>query len=40
MLLILGQQKEINNLENQNLIVKLSEYIQKKPTIKKPFQQS
>jgi len=35
MLLVLGQQEEINNLESQNLIVKLSEYVKKKTNYKK-----
>ncbi len=35
MLLILGQSEEINNLESQNLVVKLSEYIKKKTNYKK-----
>lgn len=35
MLLILGQDEEINNLESQNLIVRLSEYVKKKTNYKK-----
>ncbi len=35
MLLILSQQEEINNLESQNLIVELSEYVKKKTNYKK-----
>lgn len=35
MLLMLGQEEEINNLESQNLIVRLSEHIKKKTNYKK-----
>ncbi|ALJ05428.1 transporter [Pseudalgibacter alginicilyticus] len=35
MLLIMSQEEEINNLESQNLIVKLSEYTKKKTNYKK-----
>ncbi|MDH7913775.1 SLC13 family permease [Winogradskyella sp. SYSU M77433] len=35
MLLILGQEEEINNLETHNLVVRLSEYVKKKTNYKK-----
>ncbi|WP_412559576.1 SLC13 family permease [Winogradskyella sp. MIT101101] len=35
MLIILGQAEDINNLESQNLVVKLSEYAKKKTNLKK-----
>ena len=35
MLLILGQSEEINNLESQNLVVRLSEHVKKKTNYKK-----
>ncbi|NNE31034.1 MAG: SLC13 family permease, partial [Winogradskyella sp.] len=35
MLLILGQPEEINNLESQHLIVRLSEYVKKRTNFKK-----
>ena len=35
MLLMLGQEEEINNLESQNLIIRLSEYVKKKTNYKK-----
>jgi len=35
MLLVLGQEEQINNLESQNLIVRLSEYVKKKTNYKK-----